>query len=72
MTDDTIGVIASNLTIAHFSRYDRKPFPTPKPHSTGNEIEMMEDAERFAVTRTYKKFKAEIERDQRSESESDT
>lgn len=72
MTDDAIGIIASNLTIAHFSRYERKPYPTPPPQSTLNEIRTMEEAQQFAVTKAYERFLEEIKRRHSDPVSSDT
>ncbi len=60
MDDDTVSVVASNLTIAYFSRYQREPKPPTPTNIPMREIEAKEDSERFRVLFVYEKFKSDL------------
>lgn len=66
MTEDAIGIIASNLTVAYFSAYERKPRAEPKSNETFGQFEGKKTLERDEVLQTYSKFKQALEESFRS------
>ena len=71
MTDDTIGIIASNLTIAYFSRYERVENLVHKQTETFGQFDSRESVKRDKIFRVFEHFKKELENRQ-SQSETGT
>lgn len=57
MTDDTIAIVASNLTAAYYSAFERKPRAEHKPGETFGQAEGRRAVERDEIVQTYGKFK---------------
>lgn len=64
MTEDAIGIIASNLTVAYFSKYERVKPPERKITDTLGAIEARENNERFQFLEIYDYFLTQLKKNQ--------